>query len=532
MPFKRKAKAKKSAASGSRRKLVPQGARRKMMGSYALPKMSRTVQPGYTASHVTHVPFHREYIADIQIGTTFAGVAYPVNIALADVFPWAFTIGSNFEKYRFRYLSFVYVPTSATSVGSTNTAQGTVTLTFVPNSTLSVFSNKEQAVGYAGTVSGAPYSKLVCRADLTAIDHPTNAFYTRTGAVPDGQDQRLYDVGQVMVTTSGAQASSTCGELHVVYAVDLITPRQQPGKGGNVVLTDHYQLSGIGGATSLLGTGPATATAGSNLGGVLTTDGKYVAGGSPSGNLIAYTLPPTVNSGLYMYVYSVKGASTALTNAISITLGSNLTGALLFTSGAASVIGATAGETAVRQWCMGCFYPNGGTAVNQNYVEWASGTPPGTITSADLIVTQINPGQVALSARRDAVAAAELKRIAIAAGIDISNWDHTKAVQQVQKTSEAAALCWLKPGSARVSTVTLKEEKHDESDSDDEDDSKVRILKDLTKSSDSVTRAKAEAALLRIACGDEDDEKGSDPPVVIERLETKAAPPTPAKAKK
>nr|QKV51132.1 putative capsid protein [Crucivirus sp.] len=521
MPYKKRAPAKKSArqtpkAPVRRRPKYNQGrsGAKGMSSNYNAPVVAQSLAPGFGAAHVARIPLHREFLFDVNMATAFATSQIPINAALAFAFPWGATLASNYEKYRFRYLSFVYVPTSATSVGSTNTAQGTVLLTFVPNAVAPPFTNKQQQEAYEGTVVGAPYAKLICRVDLTKINHPTNAFYTRSGSVPSGQDQRLFDVGVLNVSVVGAQAASISGEIHVVYAMDLITPRAQAGKGGNFVASDHFIATAANvSASALMGTGPSVSTQTSNLGGVMAS----AAAGTLTGNLNYYVFNPEVSEGIFLWMYQVKGASTALTNAMGVTLGTNLSAFAMFDNSVNNQVHATAGETAVRQWVVAICYFNGANAANQSFIQIGSGTVPGTITSADFLITQINPQQLTMTMREENIEVKKLRRLAELTGLDLSAWDEKKAVARVQADRPQTSLGRvLTRGVPRSSAVQISESKHESDDEeDDERDRKIKMLEKLAQSTDLNIKQSAEKQLLKLACESDEDEKDADSPVVL-----------------
>lgn len=332
---------------------------------------------------------HREYIQDIQGSVAFAIQAFTLNPGLNDTFPWLDAVAANFEQYHIHGMQFYFKATSATAVASTNTALGTVILATQYNANAAAFSNKQQMENYQFAQSGVPFNDICHSLECDPKQSTISRLYIRTGSVPSGQDARLYDFGVFYLATVGMQAASTIGELWVTYDIELLKPRIVGGSGGNIVLTDHFNLGTTPTSTAWFGTGTSLSpTASSNIGGRITP--------SASTNLDTYTFPDVISSGTYLMLYRVVGSSSVLTNALTVSTGTNIQqGPNIWINGTANAIQAGAGETSSQQYRMNIIRFVG-SSPGQSFYRFTAGTLPGSLASGEFLVTQINPVQVDL----------------------------------------------------------------------------------------------------------------------------------------
>lgn len=317
---------------------------------------------------------HKEFIADVSGSTAFTNAVYPINPGLESTFPWLSEVAKNFEEYDFEALAFVFNSTSADALNSTNTALGTVIGAVQYNGINAPFGSKQEMENYEFARSGKPSSSNMYFVECAPGENPLDHYYIRTGAVPSGADQRLYDVGDFQIATTGMQAAAVIGELWVTYKIHLYKPRMAlPGAG---ILTSHWQLPAASVATTnaYFGSSPSTLVPqpGSNLNCVLGAD--------------TITFPATVQDGNFMVIYQVKGSSTVLTNALALTATSGCLGLKLFDLSTNAFYGTTAGATATRQMAVACYNISAPSAV----VTFSAGTMPTSITAADLIITELN----------------------------------------------------------------------------------------------------------------------------------------------
>jgi hypothetical protein len=180
---------------------------------YSAPKMTNTAQ-------ITTI-CHREFISDISSSILFSVVKnLPINPGMSSTFPWLSQVAARFEKYRFKYLRFIYETDSSTFVA------GSIMLVPDFDADDPAPISKSQALSYKSSVRTQLWEHCTCECaqiDLNAMKQ----YYIRTGNISQSVDIKTYDVGNMFVCSSGAETSNSCGELWVEYGVDLISPNVQ-----------------------------------------------------------------------------------------------------------------------------------------------------------------------------------------------------------------------------------------------------------------------------------------------------------------
>lgn len=328
---------------------------------------------------------HREYIRDI-VGTgatTFSLDTLNLNPGLPATFPWLSALAGNYEQYEFRGMVFEYKSMCSDSTTGAASALGSVIIATDYDSIDAVYTSKSQMEQSQYCTSGKPSSDIChpieCAPNRTSI--PIN--YIRTGAYPTGTDPRLYDLGKTYVALSGIPAASAptgslLGELWVTYEVVLYKPQI----GGLANQVDHFDLGTTWGGTfaDAFGTSTAIATArvaetGSNIG--CSFLGKAI-----------FVIPKTCPVGRYMFYVRWRGASTALTNAISGTLSAGLTALSILSADSTDAAFPAAGETAIQQYLLWTIQITAALTSVQT-ITLNAGTLPGTPASGDLFFIRL-----------------------------------------------------------------------------------------------------------------------------------------------
>lgn len=208
---------------------------------------------------------HREYVAEVPGSTAWTVTSYVVQPALQALFVWLAAMAGNFEKYRFRSLRFLYENESSTAQA------GSVVYAFDFDALDSAPASKQAALSYKDRMRIAPWLPGAMAVDLR--DQQRDFYYTRSGAVPSGADQKTYDVGKLHVGTQNCSGST--GELHVEYEIELHNPQPNVNP-----LSSKSSATLALDADSLVGT--ASFATGSNAGWVITDADTFtctVAGG-------------------------------------------------------------------------------------------------------------------------------------------------------------------------------------------------------------------------------------------------------------
>lgn len=319
---------------------------------------------------------HREYIQDIYSApnlvnnyTPFSPYVFSINVGLLSTFPWlASGIGSSYEQYVVKGMIFEFKSTSCDALNSTNTGLGTIIMATQYNSASANFVNKQQMENYEFAQSCKPSESMLHIIECARNETPITELYVRTGAVPTGQDQRLYDLGDFTIASIGQQAQNVnLGELWVTYEIELLKPKLILGEFGDDLLYAHYYASSGITTSAYFGTTPLP-TASTNF--FVTLTGTTI------------TFPANITEGNYLINYSVIGS-----------LGSPV----------GPTIAVTSGCTALKIYNNGANYQASQTAsgnfVSQAYITitagsavctLSSGTMPSSVTYMDLVITQID----------------------------------------------------------------------------------------------------------------------------------------------
>jgi hypothetical protein len=197
---------------------------------------------------------HREFLGDITGSSSFNILQYPINPGVAVTFPWLCSIAAGYEQYRIDGMVFEFHSTSGTSVGSTNTALGTVIMATEYNSNLPAFTNKMQMENheYATTVcpDRSADHPIECARSRTVLDElyvrlNQSADARGTTTTPTTYSPLLYDLGQFYIATYGMQAAAVVGELWVSYEITFFKPTLATTI-SNGAITHYYWDSSIG----------------------------------------------------------------------------------------------------------------------------------------------------------------------------------------------------------------------------------------------------------------------------------------------
>jgi len=172
---------------------------------------------------------HREYVSDVYGHTDFTLMAYRINAANSNLFPWLSAVAQGYESYQFRTLKFTYIPACATS------EEGTTVFAVDYDPIDDSPTSKMVLKNMSGAVSDNVYEKLdlVVSGDssstlgkrrFTLVDDPYN---DNSVVYPPNGDPKTYDVGYLNVAVTGRSdaAATALGELYVEYTVELHTPQ-------------------------------------------------------------------------------------------------------------------------------------------------------------------------------------------------------------------------------------------------------------------------------------------------------------------
>lgn len=418
----------KQRVQGAMRKAVPDGTFAKigsnlgsmvpmfgkpasMLGSWLGNKFSKMV--GFGKYHVRHnellpvnmgarvpefssfdergtIVVHREYIGDIVEPANNNGVFtlrnYNLNAALQTTFPWLSQSAVNYDQYKILGAIFEFVSTSSeiNNTAGGGIGLGTVVMATDYDSIDNNYINKLQMENAQYCVSGKPSECIVHPIECAPNQTSVNLQYTRSGPVPDGKDGRLYDLGNFQIATQGIPnnaAAQTLGELWISYKVLLAKPQLLSGVIGETIASSHWILpfptiTSVGGAYfGSLNLSIVNAVPGSTLAATVSGDGKI--------------LFPIGTIGSYLITYNVVGTAAVLTNNLNASAVAPMAFLNILKNSTGAMIQVQAGVTSTTQ-IINCYIKFNAPSTASSVFQITAGTLPTAITSADLIITQIN----------------------------------------------------------------------------------------------------------------------------------------------
>jgi hypothetical protein len=248
---------------------------------------------------------HKEYLGEIKSSQTFSVQnTFPLNPGIAVTFPWLSGIANKFQEYRIKGLVFHYIPSSGAAVSATNAALGTVMLQTSYRSTDALPSTKVELLNEYCSNEVVPSETMAHPVECDPRENPFNVQYVRSGPVPTGDTQLMYDLGQTHVAVSGCQSTgNTIGDLWVTYEVELKKPLVASNATATVLYSYYSSISTrtittifSSTATTAIGTIPAVLN--NNLitfpKGLVGTFGIWLL---LSGNTLALSIPTITVSG-------------------------------------------------------------------------------------------------------------------------------------------------------------------------------------------------------------------------------------------
>lgn len=168
----------------------------------------------------------REFLADIKSTISFSNQAFPINPGLVETFPWLSNMASLFEQWVPMGILFEFESQSGNAFSSTNNALGNIAMTIEYNPQQPNFGTMSQVLNNIWTVSQKPTCSFTLPVECSPAERATTLFYVRDGGVPDNQDQKFYDLGNVQVSTEGMQQDGVLiGKLWISYMIGFMKPK-------------------------------------------------------------------------------------------------------------------------------------------------------------------------------------------------------------------------------------------------------------------------------------------------------------------
>jgi hypothetical protein len=176
---------------------------------------------------------HREYIGDITQSTAFVNNQFIIQPGNSTTFPWLNQIAQQFEQYEILGMLFQFRSTASDFGTTSNMAMGSVIMATEYDTVDQPYSSKLEMENSQYAMSGKPSHDILHPIECDpGVVGPMGLKYVRTGPVPGGKDNRLYDHGNFQIATTGMPSSSgTIGELWCTYKIAFYKPQFNVGTG-------------------------------------------------------------------------------------------------------------------------------------------------------------------------------------------------------------------------------------------------------------------------------------------------------------
>lgn len=324
----------------------------------------------------------REFIANLNsTASVFTNKSFPINPGLPTSFPWLSSIAGNYEQYRVNGMIYQYVSTSSEAIASTTSlGLGQVILATNYDAAADDFQDSPQMLNFMFSNSGRPSDHIMHAIECAPTDTAQKLYYVRTGSVPSGQDQRLFDLGNFQIAVDNMPASyNGMGQLWVSYDITFCKSVQNNLLGLSLESAQFKPVTSLTNA-NVFGSG------GTNGSEWLPVDGSDLACYLDQQNIY---FPPTLNSGYYMIQCIWAGSATAITSNTLTLTNCKLVKCWISTS-QTSRQSPPNGVSSASLSQMMCVKLGTSDNVTQCVVGFSAGTLPTSLTGCDIIINQVN----------------------------------------------------------------------------------------------------------------------------------------------
>jgi len=174
---------------------------------------------------------HREFLGDVITQTSFSPIGFRLNPTEPTVFPWLSSMASNFQQWIPHGIVFEFISTSGDSVGTPNTALGTISMATVFDAdNVAPFTTKVELLNTVNAVSGKPSVNIMHGVECDPDETVQRVLFTdrKVSAGAGDNGRSWYQLGVFVVGTSGAQVPAPgfdAGELWITYDISLLKPK-------------------------------------------------------------------------------------------------------------------------------------------------------------------------------------------------------------------------------------------------------------------------------------------------------------------
>lgn len=183
---------------------------------------------------------HREFVGPVVSSATagaFTNEAFVIQPGLGASFPWLSLIAHAFSSYRLKGMLFEFVSSSGDSVGSTNTALGSVIMATNYNSNDAEYATLSQMLNSEYSVAEKPSRNIRHYIECGEGTQHVDEYFVRSNAVLEsGQNSNLYDFATFQIASNGCPgAGVTLGNLYVSYDIELLKPQVEAAPGSQIL---------------------------------------------------------------------------------------------------------------------------------------------------------------------------------------------------------------------------------------------------------------------------------------------------------
>jgi len=188
-------------------------------------KGSETI-PAMHSQNQSVVVRHKEFLGEIKGSTGFSvQQIYALNPGMSYTFPWLANLAAQFSEYKIKGLVFHYIPTSGSTISGSNPAVGSVMMQTTYRATDAPPTSKVEMLNEYWACEAAPNESFCHPIECDPKENPFAIHYVRSGSLPAGESQLMYDLGTTFIATSGQPASGNpIGDLWVTYEIELRKP--------------------------------------------------------------------------------------------------------------------------------------------------------------------------------------------------------------------------------------------------------------------------------------------------------------------
>lgn len=175
-----------------------------------------------TRGSVAHVQ-HTELLTYINASGFASGTkSFRINPGLEDAFPWLASFAVKYQKYRFKSLSFTYIPTFSTS------HDGNVSMVFETDSSKLFPVDVSHLYDQTGYKEYPIYKRFTYKPEVSTFGQKPGA-HLLTRDILVTSELNTYDAGYLTIATSD---TANPGKVFVTYDIELILP-QSPDRNGS-----------------------------------------------------------------------------------------------------------------------------------------------------------------------------------------------------------------------------------------------------------------------------------------------------------